>query len=527
MSAIGAGWRGSGAAGPPVAASAIGRALERRDFTLAVVAALFVGQAAIRFASHLAPDVAWYLYAGGRLLDGGVLYRDVVEANPPLGVWLSVLVAAAARAAGVGSALVLKLALLGLTALSFALSARFIAAASDVAAGAKHLLLILVAALLLFLPGADFGQRDHVMILLVLPWVLVKWNRLIEREVPFGIAAIVGLLAATGFWLKPHFLFAFIAIELSVAMAARSARDVVRIETLAVVAFGVVYLTAVSTLFSRDLVEMSSLSTKAFIPLYGQSAEDVTLRLILPAILAVLAVAATELLGPQLQLLRALLLAASAAFLFIFVAQAGFQHQAMPATFFPALATGLGVAQALAGNTELRGLARRFVAAASTIAVAAVFAAAAAKQFVPYRGEPFERAIAAEAPKARTIFIASTSSSHPFPLVEEQGFVWASRFPSQWLAPFAAMTRDETGAPNDSVGRFALDATVDDFIAFAPDIVFIDESPERPHFKGKPLDYVLFWSTDGRFARAWKGYERRGDTAGFGVYVKSDPAAEE
>jgi hypothetical protein len=89
------------------------------------------------------------------------------------------------------------------------------------------------------------------------------------------------------------------------------------------------------------------------------------------------------------------------------------------------------------------------------------------------------------------------------------------------------MTRDETGAPNDSVGRFALDATVDDFIAFAPDIVFIDESPERPHFKGKPLDYVLFWSTDGRFARAWKGYERRGDTAGFGVYVKSDPAAEE
>jgi hypothetical protein len=421
---------------------------------------------------------------------------------------------------GAGSAFMLKLVLLLLTALSLALSARFIAAADDVSAGAKHFILILAAALLLFLPGADFGQRDHVAILLLLPWVLLKWDRLIEREVSIGLATLVGLFAATGFWLKPHFLFAFFAVELSIAIATRSARDIVRIETLLVVVLGLAYLIVAARLFPQDLVRMSSISTKAFIPLYGQSAEAVTLRMLLPTALAMLSMAATPLLGPQLQLLRALLLAAGGAFLFAFIVQASYRHQLMPATFFLALAAGIGLAEVCAGHLELRGVGQRLTAATSAIALAAVLLAAMAMQFVEYRGGPFERAIAAEAPEARSIFIASTSSSHPFPLIEERGLVWASRFPSQWLLPFAATTLDDRGVPVDGVGQFALEATVSDIIAFAPDIVFIDERPERPDFRAQPLDYVSFWNKDVRFPIPWKAYEKRGVADGFGVYVR-------
>jgi hypothetical protein len=165
---------------------------------------------------------------------------------------------------------------------------------------------------------------------------------------------------------------------------------------------------------------------------------------------------------------------------------------------------------------------RRLLAAGSAIGVAAVLVAAASMQFVEYRGGPFERAIAAEAPKARSIFIASTSNSHPFPLVEEQGFIWASRFPSQWFLPFTATTLDESGVPVDGVGQLALEATVSDLIEFAPDIVFIDERPERPDFRGDPLDYVVFWNKDVRFPRAWRAYDRRGDADGFGIYVRRE-----
>jgi hypothetical protein len=268
---------------------------------------------------------------------------------------------------------------------------------------------------------------------------------------------------------------------------------------------------------------MSSMSTKAFIPFYGQSAADVTLRMVLPCALAVLSLAATQLLSPQLQLLRALLLGGGGAFLFVFIVQAGYRHQIMPATFFLALAAGICVAEVVAGHLVFRGVAQRLMAAASAIAVAAVLVAAASTQFVEYRGGPFERAIAAEAPKARSIFIASTSNSHPFPLVEEQGLIWASRFPSQWFLPFTATTLDESGVPVDGVGQLALEATVSDLIAFAPDIVFIDERPERPDFRGEPLDYVDFWNKDVRFPIPWKAYERRGDADGFAVYVRREP----
>jgi hypothetical protein len=299
----------------------------------------------------------------------------------------------------------------------------------------------------------------------------------------------------------------------------------VNIETVAVVVFGAVYLIAVSSLFPRDLVAMSSMTTKGFIPFYGAGFEEIAPGLVLASVLVVSAVAATGLLSPKLQLLRALLLAAGAAFLFVCVTQAGYRHQLMPAIFFLALAAGLGVARLLAG--EIRGVERgqRMAATGSTIAVAAVFAAAVPIQFVEYRGEPFEQAMATEAPEARSIFIASTGVFHPFPLVEEKGLVWASRFPSLWLAPFIATTLDESGTPTDFIGQFALEATVSDLISFAPDIVFIDERPEQPHFRGEPLDYIRFWTTDVRFPIPWKAYEKRGIAGGFGVYVRSGPAA--
>ncbi len=508
-------------------ASAIARSLARTDLTVAVVVLLVAVEAVIRFRSPLGHDVAWYLYAGGRLLDGAVLYEDVVEVNPPLAIWLTMPIAAMARATGVSSIIVIKAVLLALTACSIALSARFIAAATDISAGAKHLILILLAGLMLFIPASDFGQREHVAIVLAMPWVLLRWNRLVDRGAPAGLAALIGLAAAIGFWMKPHFLMAVLAIELAMIFAARSPRTTVRIENLAIVAFSVAYLVAISMLVPKQLVPLSLLSSRAFIPFYHLSFEDVGVQLILPSALAVAALAGTGLLSPQLQLLRTLLVAAGAGFLFAFIVQAGYPYQLIPALFFLGLAAGLGVAEALAGDVAWAGMGQRIVMAGSAIAVAIVLLTAGSKQSVEYRGQVFEEAIAAEAPGARSIFIASTSVFHAFPLVEEKRLVWASRFPAQWLAPYVATTLDANGGPGDSVGDLALKATVSDLISFAPDIVFVDENPEQLHFRGPPLDYIDFWSSDARFQNFWQSYEKRGVAGGFGVYVRNGMKAEQ
>ena len=496
------------------------RSLARRDATLLVIALLFALQAAIRFSSHVSHDVAWYIYAAGRLLDGAVLYRDLVEVNPPLGIWLTVPLVALARLTNMPAIPLFQAGVLALTVLSLGLAARLLTSAHEVSAGVRHALLILAAALMLFIPAYDFGQREHLVVLLVAPWLLLRWDRLLGGRVPQGLAVAIGLLAAMGFWLKPHGLLAAAAVEVMVLVVSRRLRLTFSVENLAAIAFSTVYVASI-WIFAGDFFKrIIGLGMTAYVPFYGFDAMEVARRAMLPILLGVVAIAGGDLLGPQLRLLRGLLVAAGAGFLLAFVIQAGFRYQLIPALFFMALAVSVSIARLAAGGLRVASPRQRIVITGSAIGLVTVFAGAGSIQSPNYLGEPFERSIAAEAPDARSVFIASTSVFHGFPMVAERGFTWASRFPAQWLAPYVAATLDADGAPTDEIGRYAREATVGDLIDFEPDILFITESARQLYYKGQPLDYVAFWGGDPRFPQVWSAYEKRGLVGGFRVYLR-------
>lgn len=209
------------------------RWLARPGAAAIAIAGLFVLQAVIRFDAHISHDVAWYLYAAGRVLDGAVLYVDVVEVNPPLGIWLALPFAALARVSGLSAIVLFEVGVFLLTMVSLALVARLLSAASDVSAQARRLFLIVVAALMLFLPAFDFGQREHLLILLVTPWVLTRWSRLMGKPTSSGLAMLVGLMAAAGFWQKPHCLLAVVAIEVAILWRTRNVRTIFAPENVA------------------------------------------------------------------------------------------------------------------------------------------------------------------------------------------------------------------------------------------------------------------------------------------------------
>lgn len=494
----------------------------RRDLTVAMIVLLFAIQAVVRYSNHIDPAVGWYLYAGGRLLDGAALYSDIFEVNPPLALWLCAGIVALARDLAVDPTMLLRTILLFLTGASLAATARLLAAATDVTAATRNVLLILVAALMLFLPAAEFGQRDHVAIVLVTPWVLLRWNRLLDRQVPWALAAVIGVAAAVAIWLKPHFVLVPVAIEVTMLFATRGVRATLRVETLTVILFGIVYLAIIRLTWSSTLLTTIALyGSRAYIPIYGVSFEDVVVRLILPLALAAAAVVSTRLLTDQLQPLRTLLFVAGATFVGAYVFQAGSRYQTMPALHFLALGAGLGVARALAGELRLAPPGQRLAVVGAAVSILAVFVVAWTNQVTPYRGRLLEEAISSEAPDARTIFIASAEVGDAFPLVNETGFVWGSRFPALWLSPYVATKLDDEGGPDDDIARFMLEATVSDLIDFEPDIVLVDEAAERAWYRGPPLDYLAFWDHDPRFRRLWRDYVRRGTASDFGIYVRA------
>ena len=71
-----------------------------RWWSLGLLGLLWLASLVYFLHTTLNHDVAWYLVAADRFLDGARLYRDIIEVNPPLAFYLAVPPVAAARLTG-------------------------------------------------------------------------------------------------------------------------------------------------------------------------------------------------------------------------------------------------------------------------------------------------------------------------------------------------------------------------------------------------------------------------------------------
>lgn len=157
---------------------------------LAAAIALAIG-GAIAWRRTPSADVLWFLDVAHRVAGGQVLYRDVLEINPPLVVWLLLPFARAAHSLEWFTAAVVVL----MTA-SAAVTARIVGRT-----WAFPALLVV----LLVVPVGWFGQREHLAIALMLPWL--------ARTLASGEAAWPeGIAAGIGFALKPQLLLALLVV---------------------------------------------------------------------------------------------------------------------------------------------------------------------------------------------------------------------------------------------------------------------------------------------------------------------------
>ena len=104
-------------------------------------------------------DVAWYLYATGRLLDGATLYRDIIDLNPPLIFYLTTPAVWIARGLEYSSIPVFKVYVLLIAIFSFFLCRQIInkyyASFSD---SVKHCILFVL--LLVLIPFMGLASLE-------------------------------------------------------------------------------------------------------------------------------------------------------------------------------------------------------------------------------------------------------------------------------------------------------------------------------------------------------------------------------
>jgi hypothetical protein len=194
---------------------------------------LLVGTFVVHLLSLINHDTAWYLEAGAQFLQGGELYRDIfVEVNPPLGFFLTLPPVVLSHVTGlfVVDLFIAYFYLLILVAL--VATWQLLGADTALSPVARRGMLILVALILTICPSDQFGEREHFLVTLALPYLLLVALRAKGLPVPHETALAVGLVAGLGFALKPHFLLVPLALEAYRLASLRRLNGLLRAETL-------------------------------------------------------------------------------------------------------------------------------------------------------------------------------------------------------------------------------------------------------------------------------------------------------
>jgi hypothetical protein len=304
--------------------------------------AVFVLAAGVRGALVIHPDVSWGLTMAEKLLDGQRLYVDIGEVNPPATTYLYVAPVWLARVIGLRAEFIVEALVFVAAALSLWLAGRILLRASLLEGRDGWLLATIAAAALTILPGTQFGEREHIGLIVFLPYLAMGAARAMGRRPDFPMAIVAGLGAGLAVVLKPHLASALICTAAAVALSVRSWRLLFTIENWIAGLVAAGYGAWVILAFPQFVSDTLPLVLTVYVPVkasFGSLALNFATRLWIAALALIVWLKRRAVLEPPF----CLLLATSFGFAISFyVQQKGWAYQSYPMLALAAI--GLAIA---------------------------------------------------------------------------------------------------------------------------------------------------------------------------------------
>jgi len=480
-----------------------------------------LGFALAVLAPPLNHDVAAVLQWSQRWLAGERLYVDLIDVNPPL-IFILNLLPAWLMSLGLGAATAIHfcVALLG------GLSWRLFALARERPAEGPVLRALLdgLPALLLVLPGYDFGQREHLMMLAALPYLMGAVKRGSGSQ-PHGMpeGGLLGgaMLAAVGFALKPHFLAIPALVEMAVLLTSRR----LSLVPLLMGAIWLLYLAAILTLFPHYGTDVLPMVRSLYLGIGEGSALAVMLMPRLGvAELLLMVVLPMALRSPGLA--RMLALAALGAWVAALVQHKGWTYHVLPVALFSLAAASVLAARAL----DALG-ARPSAAGALSGAMAIYMMATAEAPWNEIGHDGSDAGILATQlrlhAEGQRVLALSPLVSPIFPAVTMAHAVLAQRLMTMWPLQ-GAYAECVVGAPryHDAAAMSPAEAFVfrsvpADFRRIRPEAVVLDSQADIPGCGGA-FDFLAYFQRNPDFAETWRHYRLAVEWGRFHLYVRTD-----
>jgi hypothetical protein len=460
----------------------------------------------------LKDDVAWLLYVARRWLAGRELYTDLVEVNPPLIVWISAVPIRLSGWLGVPSDLV---------AMPF-----FIAIVLGCAWWTSGLLrgygslfaqrlpvFAVIGTVLLAVPGTEVGQREHLLIAAALPFLALFARELDGERTALPVAVAAGILAGLGCALKPRYAVVFLVLE---ALALLQGRFAVRALTVSaaatLLAYGASILAFCPNYMRRAVPLALALYGATDVPALQLMREMLRLFLAEAVVGGLLWLRRRNL--PERSLVLVLLLfAVTTTVVCVLDGKNWFYHR-LPATVAIVLALLCLAASVLVNRARWPSMWVPLLVAGAAVGVFAVASVQRLEPQVELAVTPerntvdrLEALIRRE--KARRYIAFSEWIALGFPVVNNTGVVWTSRFDSMWAlkGELWRVRFDPAAAKEWPI----LHWVAHDFVAGCPDLAVVD--------RRGGVNYVSVLSaSDAAFARAWSRYRRIDAFDGLEIY---------
>lgn len=489
-----------------------------------------------QFGSYASPDTGFLLDEAAKVLDGARLYVDLVEMNPPLTVLLNMAAVLAARWLGLSEILVYRLGCTAVFLAVMVLATWLLHRVLPREVVLRRAIILLLTLALFTLPGQDFGEREHLLLALVFPYLLLAVARARGCEIRTVSAAVIGLLPAIGFGIKPHFVLLWPAVELYLRLARRVPWRRVLPETAAIAGFLALY--GLATLiwapgYFRLVALLAGPYTQfLFVPFW---------ELLLKgpgALLTVFALLVFFALGRRAghpELPAVLVLGAVVCLVAGAAQQKGFSYHFYPALAFATMTLGVVAWDRRIAERSWVSSVYQVITIGVLSAVAVIFVARnvdAARQPVY---DPEHKQMERLLPVVRArgagerVYVMSYNISSAFPLINYAGARSASRFPQLWIlgSVYMDQLRGEAPLRYRDVGemspseRFLNQAVFEDLRDQRPKLlVVLQHARDLPGNGFRRLDYIAYFSRDPRIAAVLNQYQRVADLGDFVVYER-------
>ncbi len=159
-------------------------------------------------------DQALYLQCGFLLLHGGTPYVDFMDSNPPLIFYVNTLPAFISEFLHIPAPLTFNIFTWILVVISVLLCQALMLPRSCQKQFAIYVPLLISLPVFSCLLNRDFGQREHLFLILYFPFLVARWLRWSGSKLSSWEAAMVAIPAGIGLSLKPYFLIPAVFIEI-------------------------------------------------------------------------------------------------------------------------------------------------------------------------------------------------------------------------------------------------------------------------------------------------------------------------